>query len=59
MEEEAFETKQKEINEEWRKKKLDMELVRQQLIQQLSEAAQIRGSKGKRKGRKGKGKKKK
>ena len=43
MEEDAFEQKQKEINEEWRKKKLDMELVRQQLIQQLTEAAIIRG----------------
>jgi len=59
MEEDAFETKQKEINEEWRKKKLDMELVRQQFIQQLSEAATIRGSKGKKKGRRGGGKKKK
>jgi hypothetical protein len=59
MEEDAFEQKQKEINEEWRKKKLDMELVRQQLIQQLTEAAIIRGSKGKKRGKRGGGKKKK
>lgn len=32
MEEEAYESKELEIKEEWRKKKLDMELVRQQLI---------------------------
>lgn len=61
MEEEEFERKEIEVAEEWRKKRLDYNVERNNLIQQLTEASLIRGSRGKRKGKKrgGKGKKKK
>lgn len=60
MEEEAYEQKEREVAEEWRKKRLDYEVERNNLITQLTEAALIRGSRGKRKGKKrGGGKKKK
>ena len=63
MEEEARELREKEIEEEWRKYLLDSEIEKQQLIQQLEEAAKIRAEKGKgrRRGMGGKkgGKKKK
>lgn len=49
MEEEAKESKQREIEEEWRKLILDNEIEKQQLIQQLEEAAKIRSEKGKKK----------
>lgn len=63
MEEEARELREREIEEEWRKYLLDSEIEKQQLIQQLEEAAKIRAEKGRgrRRGMGGKkgGKKKK
>jgi hypothetical protein len=61
MAEEEYETKEREVAEMWRKKRLDYNIERNLLIQQLTEAATIRGSRGKRKGKKrgGVGKKKK
>lgn len=59
MEEEARERREKEIDEKWRKFLLDAEFEKQQLIQQLMEAAQIRGKTKKKRGKKGKAKKKK
>ena len=63
MEEEAREFREKELDEQWRKYLLDSEIDKQQLIQQLEEAAKIRAEKGKKKRRgmagKGKGKGKK
>ena len=59
MEEEAYDQKQKEVDEMWRKKRLDYKIERNQLIDQLTEAAIIRASRGKRKGKRGGGKKKK
>ena len=47
MEEETRELKEREIEEEWRKYLLDSEIEKQQLIQQLEEAAKIRAEKGK------------
>ena len=46
MEEEARELREREIEEEWRKYLLDSEIEKQQLIQQLEEAAKIRAEKG-------------
>jgi hypothetical protein len=60
MAEEEYETKEREVAEMWRRKRLDYDIERNSLIQQLTEAALIRGSRGKRKGKKrggGKGKK--
>ena len=60
MAEEEYETKEREVAEMWRKKRLDYNIERNSLITQLTEAALIRGSRGKRKGKKrGGGKKKK
>jgi hypothetical protein len=55
MEEEARELREKEIDEQWRKHLLDSEIEKQQLIQQLEEAAKMRADKGKKKGKKGMG----
>jgi hypothetical protein len=55
MEEEAREIREAELNEKWKKYMLENEIEKQQLIQQLQEAAILRQSKGKKK----KGKKKK
>ena len=59
MEEEARELRERDIEEKWRKMILEAEIEKQNMIQQLAEAAQIRGTrkKGKKRG-KGKGKKK-
>lgn len=61
MEEEAKEIKEAELNEKWKKFMTESEIEKQQIIQQLMEAALLRNSKGRRgKGKgKGKGKKKK
>jgi hypothetical protein len=49
MEEEARELREREIDEQWRKHLLDSEIEKQQLIQQLEEAAKMRAEKGKKK----------
>jgi hypothetical protein len=61
MEEEAREIKENELNEKWKKFMTETEIEKQQIIQQLMEAALLRNTKGRRgKGKgKGKGKKKK
>ena len=61
MEDEARELRELEMDEQWRKYLLDSEIDKQQLIQQLEEAAKIRAEKGKgrRRGMGGKKKKKK
>jgi predicted flavoprotein YhiN len=56
MEEEIKETREAELNEKWKKFMLETEIEKQQIIEQLTEAAVLRGTKGK--GKK-KGKKKK
>lgn len=56
MEEEAREMREQELNEKWKKFMLETEIEKQQIIQQLQEAAILRQSKGK-KGKKGKKKK--
>ena len=56
MEEEAREIREQELDEKWKKFMLETEIEKQQIIQQLQEAAVLRGTKGK--GKK-KGKKKK
>jgi len=58
MEEEARELREREIEDKWRKMILENEIEKQNMIQQLTEAAQIRASRGKGRKRKG-GKKKK
>ena len=58
MEEEARELREKEIDEQWRKHLLDSEIEKQQLIQQLEEAAKMRAEKGKKKKKGGMGGKK-
>lgn len=55
MEQEAREQREDELNEKWRIKMLETEVEKQQLIQQLVEAAVHRGTK--KKGKKGKKKK--
>jgi len=55
MEEEAGEVRESELDEKWKKYMLETEIEKQQLIQQLMEAAKLRGGKGK---KKKKGKKK-
>lgn len=61
FEEESRELREREIDEQWRKHLLDSEIEKQQLIQQLEEAAKMRAEKGKKKkggmGGKKKGKK--
>jgi hypothetical protein len=59
MEEEARELREHEIDEQWRKHLLDSEIEKQQLIQQLEEAAKMRAEKGKKKKKGGMGGKKK
>jgi hypothetical protein len=63
MEEEAREVREDELNEKWKKFMYETEIEKQQVIQQLMEAALLRNTKrgGKRKGKggKAKGKKKK
>lgn len=56
MEEEASEIREQDLNEKWKKFMLETEIEKQQIIQQLQEAAILRGTKGK-KGKKGKKKK--
>ena len=58
IEEEAHEIREAELNEKWKKFMLETEIEKQQIIQQLTEAAALRGTKGKKKGGKGKKKKK-
>ena len=55
MEEEASEVREAELDAKWKNYMLETEIEKQQLIQQLMEAAKLRGGKGKKK----KGKKKK
>ena len=61
FEEESRELREREMDEQWIKHLLDSEIVKQQLIQQLEEAAKMRAEKGKKKkggmGGKKKGKK--
>lgn len=57
MEEEQAEIREIDLNEKWKKYMLETELEKQQIITQLTEAAILRQTKGKKK--KGKGKKKK
>ena len=54
MEEEARDIKEAELNEKWKKFLLEQEIEKQQIIQQLTEAAVLRGTKkkGKKKGKK-------
>ena len=59
MEEEARELREHEIDEQWKKHLLDSEIEKQQLIQQLEEAAKMRAEKGKKKKKGGMGGKKK
>ena len=58
MEDETKETREREIDQQWTKYKTEMEEEKKNTILQLMEAAEIRGTRGK-KGRKGKGKGKK
>ena len=59
MEDEAKEIRENELNEKWKKFMLETEIEKQQIIQQLTEAAALRGNKKKKGKGKGKGKKKK
>jgi hypothetical protein len=59
MEEEARDLREHEIDDQWRKHLLDSEIEKQQLIQQLEEAAKMRAEKGKKKKKGGMGGKKK
>ena len=52
MEEEAREIRETELDEKWQKKMLETQIEKELLIQQLVEAAQLRGSKKGKKGRK-------
>lgn len=54
MEDEAREIREAELSEKWKKFMLETEIEKQQIIQQLTEAATLRQSKGKKKGKKGK-----
>lgn len=55
MEEEAREIREAELEEKWKKFMLETEIEKQQVIQQLTEAAVLRGTKKKgKKGKKGK-----
>jgi len=57
MEDEAREIREAEMNEKWKKHMLENEIEKQQIIQQLTEAAVLRGSKKKSKKRVAKPKK--
>ena len=62
MEEDAKATREREIDKMWKAMMLEDAEEKKRVISQLMEAAEIRGSKGKKKkrgGKKGKGKKKK
>ena len=59
IEEEARDLREHNIDEQWRKNLLDSEIEKQQLIQQLEEAAKMRAEKGKKKKKGGMGGKKK
>jgi len=59
MEEEAREIREDELNEKWKKFMYETEIEKQQVIQQLMEAAILRSTKGKGKKNKKGGKKKK
>lgn len=52
MQEEAREIRETELGEKWKKFMLETEIDKQQIIQQLTEAAILRGTKGKKKGKK-------
>ena len=52
MEIEAKEVREKEMNENWKKYMLEQEIEKQQIIQQLTEAAALRQTKKKKKGKK-------
>ena len=54
MEEEAQVVREAELSEKWKSFMLNTEIEKQNLIQQLMEAAVLRGTKGKKKGKKGK-----
>lgn len=54
MEEEAQVVREGELGEKWKSFMLNTEIEKQNLIQQLMEAAVLRQSKGKKKGKKGK-----
>ena len=54
MEEEAQVVREAELGEKWKSFMLNTEIEKQNLIQQLMEAAVLRQSKGKKKGKKGK-----
>lgn len=56
MEEEAREIREAELSDKWKKFMLEQEIEKQQIIQQLTEGAILRGTKGKKKKKKGKGK---
>ena len=56
MEEDARAIREHELNVKWQQKMVEAEVEKQQLIEQLTEAAMLRGTKKKKKG-KGKGKK--
>ena len=53
MEEEAREIREKELEQKWKKFMLETEIEKQQIIQQLTEAAVLRQTKKKKKGGKG------
>lgn len=59
MEEEAKESHEREIDKMWKAMVLEDSEEKKRIISQLMEAAEIRGTKGKKKKRGGKGKKKK
>lgn len=59
MEEEAKESHEREIDKMWKAMLLEDSEEKKRIISQLMEAAEIRGTKGKKKKRGGKGKKKK
>ena len=54
MEDEAQVIRESELSEKWKSFMLNTEIEKQNLIQQLMEAAVLRQSKGKKKGKKGK-----
>lgn len=58
MEDEAREIRETELNEKWKKFMYETEIEKQQVIQQLMEAAILRNTKKKKKGKGGKKKKK-
>ena len=59
MEEENKEHREREIDAEWKKYTEEQSEIKKQVILQLAEAAELRNSRGKRRGKKRGGKKKK